>query len=383
MQPRKIKKVLFDARAVASSQPTGVGYYTKGVIESLAKNYPEVSFVGHYFLPYGKSDADFMLPLAKNVSYKRSRILPEKLVNQLRRFNLAPPFEFLTKTKGDINFFPAYVRQSSIFSTPSVITIHDMAYMNSPETVSNKNRQDLINFMPSSIDKSELILTVSEYSKTEIMKFYNVDENKILVHGLPPEKINTPSKNESEKILKKFRINKKFILFTGTLEPRKNIEWLISAYEALDHKTRDKYALVLAGGLGWKSDGIKKTIESSSENVIAVGYIAPDEKAVLMSECEALVMASREEGFGMPILEAASFGKSAILSDIPVFHEVAGDGAIFFEQKSFKSFANAVKSLDDKNMLTQKRTLAKKNLARYSWDTIATNIMNKLEEIAS
>ncbi len=383
MQPRKIKKVLFDARAVASSQPTGVGYYTKGVIESLAANYPEIDFVGHYFLPYGKNDAAFLLPKAKNITYKRSRILPEKLVNQLRRFSLAPPFEILTKTKGDINFFPAYVRQSSVFSTPSVITIHDMAYKNSPETVSDKNRLDLINFMPSSIDKSELILTVSEYSKTEIIKYYDVDEKKIVVHGLPPEKINAPAKDEVSNVLKKFGINKKFILFTGTLEPRKNIEWLISAYENLDQKTRDKYALVLAGGLGWKSEGIKKAIERSSENVIAVGYIAPDEKAALMSECEAHVMASREEGFGMPILEAASLGKSAILSDIPVFHEVAGDGAVFFDQTSFKSFASAVKSLDDKSQLAKKRNSAKQNLAKYDWGTIATNIMNKLEEIAS
>lgn len=381
MHQKRIRRINFDARPLATNFPSGVGYYTKSLISALAKEYPDITFIGHYYNFLGKNPRARFLANAPNISYSVSKIIPEKVANQLRRLGIFIPFELLVKNRGDINLFPAYLSSPSLFNTPSVVAIHDLSYLNNGSMVSARNRSDLRRFVPGSIARSSLVLAISKATKKEIVKHYGIDGRKVLVHSIPPPPP-LPVEPNSKSILLDLGISGDYVMFLGTIEPRKNIARLIAAIELLDKTMRVNCALVLAGGKGWNDQSIRDAIQAAKKKgtrIIETGYVSEYHKAMLYKNAKCLILASHEEGFGMPILEAATFGTPSLLSDIPVFHEVAGDGALYFNQAKTRDIANSLSSFLKNDKLQLKlRKNTENNLKRYSWTVIARSIMDRV-----
>lgn len=384
MHQKRIRRINFDARPLATNFPSGVGYYTNGLISALAKEYPDITFIGHYYNFLGKNPRPRFLVNTPNISYSESKIIPEKVANQLRRLGIFIPFELLVKNRGDINLFPAYLSSPSLFNTPSVVAIHDLSYLNNGSMVSARNRSDLRRFVPGSIARSSLVLAISKATKKEIVKHYGIDGRKILVHSIPPPPP-LPVEPNSKSILLDLGISGDYVMFLGTIEPRKNIVGLIAAFELLDKTMRVNCALVLAGGKGWNDHSIREAIKDAKKKgtrIIETGYVTEYQKAILYKNAKCLVLASHEEGFGMPILEAATYGTPSLLSDIPVFHEVAGVGALYFDQTKPQDIAILLNRFLTNARLRQKLTKnAEDNLERYSWTLIARSIMSRIDEI--
>ncbi|MDB5160733.1 MAG: putative glycosyl transferase group 1 [Candidatus Saccharibacteria bacterium] len=369
--------VLFDANPLVAGQKSGVGYYTYQLIDALAKNYPdELMLVGHYFNFLGRKNPD--LPDHPNIKYKTSVLLPGKVLSVARRLGLQLPFDILIKSRGDIALFPNFVSLPMIQKAKKAVVIHDLCFEDFPQYLQEANRSFLQRFVPHSVKKADVVITISESTKEAILKHYNIDPKNILITPIPPAE---PIKEKAPRP-QDIELPKKYILFMSTLEPRKNFINLVKAYSLLPRQLKHEYGLVLAGGNGWETEEAManiKRLQGEGENIVVAGYVSDDTRTYLYQNASLLVMPSHYEGFGMPILEAMSYGVPAAVSDIPVFHEVAGNAAAYFDKDDVGSIATSIENVlrDDQAI---KNNMGRQ-LEKYNWDSVAFDVMASFKKV--
>lgn len=376
-------KIAFDAVPLASPTLTGVGKTTKGLIEALATTYPhDIELVGHYFSFLGKNDG-FSLPQATNIRYRRTVLLPGKVYNMLRRLRVPVPYELLTKERADFHLFPGFLGWPSLLRTPSATFFHDITYITNPEYVSGPNCYDLTRLMPGVVERASFVITNSESSKRGIIDAYGTPSDKIVVEHIPTVDTVQITQTDADTRIKKLGITGPYLLFFGTLEPRKNLVGLMLAYEKLPDDLRQKYTLVITGKKGWKDEEILVTLERlrrSGAKILQTGYVSDEDRAALFMNTALYLMPSHYEGFGMQLLEGMTYGCPMLVSDIPVLREVAKDAAQYCATDP-DSIAEAISSLlrDD---AAQKRLIAagKQRLKAFSWDTVAHDVYGKIKE---
>lgn len=377
MKDKKLT-ILFDANPLVDSTKSGVGYYTKGVIEALASTYPdEVQLVGHYFNFLGKK-TDINLPKATNIRYVCSRLIHPKLLSLLRRCKLQIPFDVLIKTRGDIAFFPNFVTLPVFQGLKKVVVVHDLCFKEFPEYLQPANQRFLNSFVPASLKKSDAVVTISESTKKAIQRYYHVPSKKILTTYIPVVIENTTANPKRV-------VDKEYILFVGTLEPRKNFIALVRAYVDLPKNIKDRYALVLAGGVGWSIDEELteiKNYQQSGEQIITTGYIDEATKQSLYTHASLFVLPSYYEGFGMPLLEAMHFGVPVVASDIDVFHEVCSDAALYADPASPSDMSEAVKNLlTSQKLRTTYINKGYRQVQSFSWEDNARELYLRFNSI--
>jgi glycosyltransferase involved in cell wall biosynthesis len=376
-------KIVFDASPLLVNK-TGVAYYTERLISQLARQYPdEVELVGFYYNFLGRRPTDHF-PKAANIRYRPVSFIPSKVIYQLRRFGIEIPLEFLSKERADFVLFTNFLGYPSLFRSPAAPVVHDLTYLDLPEYVSAKNRSDLTRFVPQQIKRSALVVTVSEFSKEKIVKNYGVDAANVVVTPIPPDTSRVYGQAKQQEILHKSGITKPFILFLSTIEPRKNLVGLIDAYESLPEAIRGTHSLVVAGRTGWNCEAeIKRLKQASADglDVIHLGYTDDDTKWTLFQTTDLYVSASRYEGFGMPVLEAMSYGAPCAVSDIQVFHEVAGDAGVYFDHTKTDDIARAITSvITDEKLRDAMRIKSKTRAQSFKWDTVAASLFKAIEQ---
>lgn len=379
---RKKIRIVFDASPLLLNK-TGVAYYIERLVTHLANSYPDnVELIGFYYNFLGrKSSAHF--PTAPNLRYHGVYFIPSKIIYQLRRWNIEFPVELITHTRADFILFTNFLGFPKLMRTPSAPVVHDLTYLDLPEYVSAKLRNDLTRFIPKEINRSDFIVTVSEFSKQNISSTYRVQPDNILVTPIPPEKPVFHDQKTRGDILNKLGINHPYIAFVGTVEPRKNIIKLIRAYVQLPKALRDKYALVIAGRIGWNCEAEEAELAKVTRegyNVQHLGYISDQEREVVYQSATLFATASHYEGFGMPVLEAMSYSIPCAISDIPVFHEVAGKAANYFDQDKPSVIAAHLEALlTDEHLLKQLGEQGKTQADSFKWSTVAQSVYEKIE----
>lgn len=371
-------KILFDASPIVNGAKSGIGYYTYGLLDALAKNYPEdIEIVAHYF-DFLDRKKDVTLPQHPNIRYVRSRIMPGKVLNILRRIGLQLPLELLYKTRGDVALFPNFVSLPSLTSIPTVPIIHDLCFEDVPQYVAAKNRDFLKKFVPKSVRSAAAIITISESTKRAIQKHYGRGKD-IIVAGIPP----VPIAQSGEKALA--GIERGYILFVSTLEPRKNVIGLVKGYELLPDKLKKKHALVLVGGIGWYMDeelAYIKQSQAAGNNIIMTGYVSDQEKTWLYKHAGLFAMPSHYEGFGMSLLEAMQYNLPTAVSDIEVFHEVAGNASAYFDKDDSSDIAQVLGSvLTDKKFQQELIKIGQERLKLYTWKNTSAQIYNAIKSV--
>ena len=368
-------KVVFDANPLIG-QKTGVGYLTFSLIKALAKKYPnDLELVGHYFNFLNKKDTS-ELPVASNIRYKKTTLFPTKAVSVLRKFGIELPIEVFCRENADTYLFTNFVSLPSIRHKRQVLFIHDLSFFDVPQYVSTANGVFLKRYVPKSIHRSSQIFTISNFSKKRIEQIYK-PTTPVEIIPVPPE-----IRNEvDESIFSTHSIPKDFILFVGTLEPRKNLKTLLEAYKVIYEKTG--VSLVLAGGKGWKDEDLVnmiKELQKMNLPIVNTGYISDAQKTSLFKNTTLYIQPSLYEGFGMPILESMSLGAPVLCSDLPVFREVAEDSASYFDPTSSEDLTKKVVEII--NSATLQKVMKKKGLAKISnyptWDDVASHVFNKL-----
>lgn len=371
--------ILFDADPMTGPK-TGVGYYTTNLIQALSEIDPEnIKLIGHYFNFLGRGKNK--LPTATNISYRCSYLLPRKVVNLLRRLGVHIPFEFLVRSRGDFIIFPSYLTRISFYKTPYTTIVHDVTYLEHPEYVNTRNLNDLVRFMPQTLEHAAFITTISQTTKKALQHFYPQLQQEIVVEHIPPTLLTKSTSSTEKRVLSRLNINKKFILFLGTIEPRKNIINLLQAYETLS-SIQDEYALVIAGGSGWKNDQIYTLLSQLQDkglDIITTGYITDEEKSVLYKKTSLLVLPSYYEGYGMQLLEAADFGIPIVASNIDVFREIIGGGASFFNPNDVTDISQTIEGLlldtrRQKKIIANQKEIVKK----LSWNSLASSVLKRI-----
>jgi len=375
-----MKKILFDAGPLMSRNVSGVGRYLELMISALKLNYGEnISLTGYYFrfAKRKSSSKEFY----NGNKLLRIRFLPGKLLAAVRLARIRPPVEIVTRFKNyDSVLFTNFVDLPvlSSKSMKKILFIYDLCFLDCPEYVQGKNLKYLKSYAEPSIRRADAIVTISNYTKSRIIKFFPELNTQIIVTPIPPTMVEQKKRPLSSRLKEMGVERKKYILFVGTVEPRKNLKVLLDSLSRLDEPIRSELKIVIAGGKGWKDSEILKTVATMNETepkVIMCGYVTDAEKNELYTNASCFVLPSHYEGFGMPVLEAMLFQLPIILSDIEVFHEVAGKSVIYFNKNSSEDLANKITTLLT-NKTLQKNMVAKypNQLSKYSWSDNAKKL---------
>lgn len=256
----------------------------------------------------------------------------------------------------------------------TVTIVHDMAYKAFPETVNKRTRQWLELTLKGSCKRADAIITVSEFSKQEIVKYLGVSPDKITVmpNGVDLSVYRPDYTEEQMKAVRDhYKISDDYFLYLGTLEPRKNIERVIEAYWSLTQELGEKCPeLVLAGGKGWLYDKIFEIVKrlELEKKVVFTGYVDAQDAPILMKGAKAFVFPSLYEGFGMPPIEAMACGTPVITSNVSSLPEVVGDAGIYVNPLSAEEIKSALKTIVQDS--ERCRELSERGLLRaqgYTW----------------
>ncbi len=363
-------KLLFDVSPLTNSRKSGVGFYTERLLHALATRYPnELHIVGHYFNFLDRKDV--ALPGYPNVEYRRTKYFPSKLINIMRRFGIEPPIELFLRYKGNFIIYPNFTSYPSLRHTPSAAVIHDLGYLDCPEYLQAPNRRFLERYVPRSLKRTRFTITISKVTQNALVKHYGIANDDFLITPIPVPATNVQPTQPKV-------VTGKFILFIGTLEPRKNFINLVRAYMLLPENVRNEYGLVLAGGTGWhvkqEMDEIEQ-LQNDGANITTTGYFSDSEKEWMLKNAALFVQPSHYEGFGMPILEAMDAGLPTLVSDIEIFHEVSDDASLFFDQDEPQSIADAIsKVINDPELQQKLRKLGHEQTKKHDWNTIAEQL---------
>lgn len=260
-------------------------------------------------------------------------------------------------------------------SALTAVNYHDLNFRSAPETMTTANYWQHRILSPRTLKKADLVFCLSENTRNDILKFRPSLDPKLKV--VYPGVDSFPILREP---LRKLPEN--FLFTIGTLEPRKNLVTLVSAYRALKKEDPSfPYPLVIAGRLGWKSEGLTQLLKEGtleSEGIFFVENPADEVLAWLYRNCVSFLFPSIHEGFGLPLLEALREGKICVASDIPVFHEILDRKVdLFAEPLGVDSWVRALSEL-------KKRKLERPevwNASEWTWDQTAQKIENGLIDL--
>lgn len=374
-------KIAFEAQLLLGQERTGIAWNAHNLVLELAK-YPENECVLQYF-----KSRRAAVPAELLKEYQKAGCRVEccrwfsytlyKLVWLL----LPVPYRLFFDTSPDVTQFFNFAVPPGVRGK-CVTFIHDMAYKTCPYTVDKKTRVWLELCMKKSCRHAGHIVTVSEFSKREILRYLHVPPEKITV--IPNAVDHTVyhtgyTKGQIEKARSRYGMRADYFLYLGTIEPRKNLERLLDAYAKLCRENPDVPQLVLAGRRGWLCDGIYEKARSLclGDKVLFTGYVRQEDSPVLMCGAAAFVFPSLYEGFGMPPLEAMACGTPVITSNTASLPEVAKGAAILVNPKSRPEIYRAMKQiLKDTKAAETYRKLGIARAKQYTWEKSAKMLLD-------
>ncbi|OGH39284.1 MAG: hypothetical protein A3B44_02265 [Candidatus Levybacteria bacterium RIFCSPLOWO2_01_FULL_38_21] len=296
---------------------------------------------------------------------------------------------FLKKEKLDVFFSPTHYLPLYT-PCPSVISILDVSYLHFPSLFKKKDLYQLKLWGKFSIGKAKKIITISKSSKNDIIKEYGVSEKKVAVvypgikqvSSLPAGKVGIKYQALSMGDLKKkFGIDKEFILFVGTLQPRKNLERLIEAFCLLKKKDLQ---LIVIGKRGWMYEAILEAPKKYrvEDKVLFLENVTDEELPVFYQNALCFVLPSLYEGFGLPVLEAMRYGCPVITSNASSLPEAGGDAALYFDPESVEDIVEKIeKVISSEELREEMIKKGHQQIKKFSWEKTARETLKVLQEL--
>jgi glycosyltransferase involved in cell wall biosynthesis len=361
----------------AVTQRAGVGRYTRLLVEHLdaLAEKDELRLFSFDFKGQGA-------PIPTQHAVQNSlRWCPGRLAQGLWKNLNWPPFEFFAG-RADVYHFPNFLipplRQGK-----SVVTIHDMSFVRHPEFAEERNRRHLNSRIADTAARADTIITDSQFSADEILELLDVSEDRVVpIHLGISTSFQPRSQDEVQSMRSAYGIDRPYLLTVGTIEPRKNVAFMIEAFERMQHFDG---ILVLAGMLGWKFEPILKRIEDSprAADILILEYVDDASLPALYTGAELLLLTSHYEGFGFPPLEAMACGTPVLSSRGGSLPEVIGDAAACLDTKDPDLWAHEATSLlaDSKRLATQ-ITRGEAHAKRFSWRQTALETWNVYSKLA-
>lgn len=363
-------RIGIDARPVLN-QRTGIGNYVFNLIQSLAKLSSNEEFI--LFSNSFKNDFDAReFKELQNCVIRHFRY-PNILINLIWGQFGGSLMKALTNNPSMMHYTGQIPRNPG--RTPSIATVHDLFNVKFPESVAPEFRVSSRSFSRA-LKKINRIIAVSEYTKTDLIDFLDIPEEKIsaIPHGIETNLL--PSSSDSGK--NRFNIPGEYILCVGTLEPRKNYLKMLDAFK-ITLKSFPNLTLAIAGGDGWQSDQIHEKVKALqlANSIRFLGYVEPSSLSTLYKGASAFIFPSIYEGFGLPVLEALSFNIPIAISDITSLPEVAGKAALRFDPEDPEDIARqTIRLLEDSNLRKDLARLGNEQIKKFTWESAAQKTLN-------
>ena len=333
-------KLFFDGTPLIGRYVSGVGKVLQETLRALDTKERASMYDMFIFIPVeerGKVD---------KFGYKYIKIkylpYPHKFLSLFSRMRFSPPIDiFLGK---GVYIFENF-RNWNLALSKSITYVHDVAFRVHPEFVEERNLTYLNNNIDMWINRTDVVVTVSESSKVDIRNELGV-EPEVVPNGVWSDQFSPRTETETESVRTKWSIPGKYYLFIGNIEPRKNLENTIEAFSKV---ARNDESLVLIGGGGWRNEAIlakaQETTDAGNPVVRPSGYIPDEDLPALISGAKALVHFPWYEGSGLPILQAIACGAPVASSDIAPLREVVDgfeDRVVFADPKNIDAMVVAI-----------------------------------------
>ncbi len=259
---------------------------------------------------------------------------------------------------------------------PTVVTVYDLSFLLFPEAFNRINRAYLSTMTPHSVRAARRVIAISESTKRDLVRLAHVPAERVDVvyPGLEPDIRRVDDATALADFRRRNGLPEHFVLFVGTLEPRKNVAALVQAYAILRRRGVSSHALVLAGSKGWRYQSIMAAIEQSgvAGDIIMPGYVGRSDLPMLYSAASAFVYPSIYEGFGLPVLEAMACGAPVITSNVSSLPEVAGEAALLVDPNDSDGLATALERvIRSRDLQAELRALGAKQAATFTWERMA------------
>ncbi|MBI3048782.1 MAG: glycosyltransferase family 4 protein [Acidobacteria bacterium] len=366
-------RVAIDARKL---HDFGIGTYTRNLLRYLAR----IDRDSEYVLLCHEADLAIGRQLGPNF-----RTVLEPSPNYSIREQIHVPW-VLRRERPDVFHAPHYVLPPAV-PCRSVVTIHDCIHLMFPQYLPNRAAYAYARAsMWSAVRRSHRILTVSEASKRDIIHFFNVPPEKIVVvYNAIDERFGVvPSEEDVARVRERFQLQHEFVLYVGNIKPHKNLVRLIEAFDMLRHRGFDQLKLLIIGDEISKLPALRRAVHRHKlhKHVRFLGYQPDETLAILYRLAAVFGFPSLYEGFGLPPLEAMASGTPVVTSNVSSLPEVTGDAAVLVDPYDIESIADGIEQVLSSPAL--RAELREKGIARareFSWERSVARTRELYEEV--
>ncbi len=363
-------KILLDTRWL-KRKPTGVGWY----ISELAHQFSKIS-TDEFTLLGGES---------KNLPQQLPRIplsiIKKKVYQGLWKRVYWPKLDHLAGKQDVVHFMNGTAIPHSY--PVNVLTVHDLTYIEHPEMIEAGNLVFLEKIMPWSIKQASHIIAVSEDTKADLHRYFNVPLERISViyNGVDPIFLIPSEADEIANVQKKYKLPQKFFLSVSTIEPRKDYTTLIEAYNLLPEEIKKEFSLIIVGSKGWQNE-YKKVTDlihklKLKNKVQLLGYVDYTDLPIIYKLAEIYLHTSIKEGFGIGLVQAMATHLPIIVSNTSCHPEIVKNAGLYFEPKNSEDLADKIlQMLDRKSTRQYHVTIGAKLIEQYSWKKAALETLN-------
>ena len=367
-------RIAVNTRLLLKGKLEGIGWVAYETLKRIVLAHPKVEF---YFIFDRKPDPMFLF--AENVK-------PVVLFPQARHpflfiwfFELSIP-RMLRKIKADLFYSPdGYLSLRS--KVPQVVEFHDLNFEHCPGDMPKIHLWHYKKYFPKFAQKAKRIVTVSDFSKQDIVDCYGVDPQKIDVAYNGVNEIFKPLSAAEQSIVRAhYSFGHPYFMFVGSLHPRKNLARLFTAFDRFKQRTKNDVKLVIVGEKRWWTEPIQKAYDDMShkEDVMFAGRLSADDLHRVTAAALASVYVSYFEGFGIPILEAFRCDTPVITSNVTSMPEVAQDAALLVDPFNEDSIAEAMVKVLNPEVRKELIEKGRRRVQDFSWDQAASVIWNSL-----
>ncbi len=374
-----------DIRMLARGTRSGIEEYTINLLSKMLNLDSSIKYK-LFYNGYKKTKLEYSFLKLPNVQLKEYRI-PNRLFDASFQFLNYPKIDKILK--GIDIFFSPHIFSSAVSKKCKIVTtFHDLSFESYPKFYSTgKNYWHFLMNPKKQAEKADKIIAVSKSTKDDLIKTYGIrpEKIKVIYSGIRLGSGIWDLGSGILKVKKKYNLPKKYILYLGTLEPRKNIIGLIKAFEILNTKYKilnTEYHLVIAGSKGWLYNDIFKIAKNSlvKNNIIFTGFIENKDKYVLYSLADLFVYPSFYEGFGFPPLEAMAYGTPVITSNFSSLPEAVGGAAIMINPYNLDELAKSMKMvLSDEHLQNNLIKKGFEQIKKFSWQRCAEETLEALK----
>lgn len=371
-------KIAVNTRLLLYNKLEGIGYFTLKTLEKVVKSHPEDEFIFFFDRKYDKSYL-----FAQNVTPVVINFPTRHPILWYIYFEWLMPY-YLKKYKVDILFSPdSFIPTKT--RVPTLNTFHDLNYEYNPKYIGNWwHRRYLLKYFPLFAKNATHLITVSHYSKRDLMEFYDIAENKIdVVYNAANELYYVVSEEERNITKQRLTKGKDYFYFVGAIHKRKNLTNLFKAFDLFKHKTSSDVKLVIIGSKKYWKGEIEDAYNrlKYKKDIIFTGRLEAKEINLIANSALALTFVSQFEGFGIPIVEAFAAGCPVITSNTTSMPEVGGNAALYCDPYLAQSIADAMERIylepEFRESLIHKGFEQNK---KFNWDKSAEKLWNAMQK---